>query len=141
VMLEANFSSPPPSCSVGTTRVFPDGSKDTSAFVVPTGKVLILTDIDGTIKEDIPWAVGDAVHLTALVKGPSNQEAVAFTASLVLSSESANSGITVVSSHSQSGGLVGAGTTLCLTASWARPTSGGAANVGMAHLHGYLINE
>src|SRR5262245_41456674 len=125
VMLEENLASPPTSCNVGVTRVFPDGSKDTSSFVVPAGKILIITDIKGVIGENITWFAGDVITLRALVIGPSNQEVEILSASGVLSSDSENSEVTAVDSHSQSGALVGPGKAVCLIAFWTRSNGGG----------------
>ena len=141
VMLEASLATPPPGCDAGVSRIFPDGSKDPSSFIVPSGKVLILTDIVGVIDEDVTWIVGDVVVLRALIKGPLNQDVEILRAAGVLFSDSANSGTTAVNIHSQSGGLAGSGTSICLRVAWSRPGGSGLASVRDAHLEGYLIDE
>ena len=80
VMLERSFSSVRGPCTdetgVATNRVFPDGTRE--VFVVPAGKALVLTDLEGEITKKLSaaWPVGSIGHLTATLTGAVENQTV-----------------------------------------------------------------
>ena len=52
-----------------TKRVFPDGTQE--SFIVPVGKALVITDLEGEItkKAGAGWPVGSVGYLTATLTG------------------------------------------------------------------------
>jgi len=66
VMLEyrGGVNEPCPVASYPMTRVFPDGT-NVAAFTVPPGMVLVVTDLEGIVRETVTWTAGRVAALTA----------------------------------------------------------------------------
>jgi hypothetical protein len=128
-------------CEMGfpTRRVFPDGTQE--PFVVPAGKALVITDLEGEItkKSGAGWPVGSIGYLTATLTGATANQTVR--ARSAITADAADAGVVTTNLHLQSGVVADSGAVICLTASVVVPgTFGAVANVGNdVRLHGYLI--
>ena len=142
VMLERSFTASRGPCGddlgVPTNRVFPDGTQE--AFVVPAGKALVLTDIEGEItkKYNAGWPIGSVGLLTATLTGAFANQTVR--ARTQINADAVSAGIATMNLHLQSGVVVDSGGSVCLRASVIYSTGVSSANVGAdVRLHGYLI--
>ena len=142
VMLQRRFTSGRGPCTgelgVPTNRVFPDGTQE--LFVVPTGKALVLTDLEGEITKNpnAAWFVGSVGVLTATLTGAVANQTVRARAQINADAHSA--GIATVKLHLQSGVVADSGASVCLRASVVYSNGGGIATLGTdVRLHGYLI--
>jgi len=144
VVLERRFDSTRGPCTgslgVPTNRVFPDGTRE--YFVVPAGKVFVLTDLEGEITEsyNATWSVGTIGMLTATLTGTvANQYVRGRTA---LDANAVNAGIATVKLHLQSGAVADAGATVCLSGLVIEKMGFRTANVGTdVRVYGYLIEQ
>ena len=121
-------------------RVFPDGSQE--SFVVPFGKALVITDLEGEItkKTAVAWPVGSIGYLTATLTGATANQAVR--ARTAITADAASAGIATMKLHLQSGVVADSGAVICLKALVVSSTFVGTANVGTdVRLHGYLITR
>ena len=122
-----------------TKRVFPDGTQE--SFIVPVGKALVITDLEGEItkKAGAGWPVGSVGYLTATLTGATANQTVR--ARSAITADAADAGVATMNLHLQSGVVADSGAVICLSASVNVPgTFFGAANVGTdVRLHGYLI--
>jgi hypothetical protein len=143
VTLVRSFASGRGPCTDGlvpTNRVFPDGTLE--AFVVPAGKALVLTDLEGEITKKLSayWPVGSVGHLTAVVTGAVANQTVRARTEIDAAAESA--GIATMKLHLQTGVVADSGAAVCLSASVVYSTGVSSANVGAdVRLHGYLIAQ
>lgn len=124
-----------------TVRVLPDGTK--VPFVVPPGRVLLLTDMQGIVSQLYPalWNanhVGRVVTLRARGANQNNYQILEATAPLTSGAIAA--GIAPVEIHLTSGVVMGPGSTVCVNASIMQ-SNGGFAAVGEARLQGILLDE
>lgn len=127
-------------CSGGTRpvrRILPDGSI-VAPFSVPEGKVLVLTDLDGVIDEDVPWTVGHIANLSVSATGFTS---ALLRASTPITADAVSSRILSMSTHLQSGALIGAGNAICVSASAIQPGGFAIAGVVRSDMRGYLIPE
>jgi hypothetical protein len=121
-----------------TNRVFPDGTQE--SFVVPTGRALVITDLEGEItkKPSVAWPVGSIGYLTATLTGAVANQTVR--ARTPITADAVSAGIATMELHLQSGVVADSGATICLRALVASSTFSGTSNVGTdVRLHGYLI--
>ena len=128
-------------CPQGTlpvSRIFPDGTVVPS-FTVPAGRMLVLTDLEGVVRENIPWTVGWVASLDALMA--SDPSRLLLRASGQVNSAAASGGTLPVSEHLQSGVVVGANLDVCVRAIVTFANGFGVARVSQARLQGYLISE
>jgi hypothetical protein len=119
-------------------RVFPDGTRE--LFVVPAGKALILTDLEGEITRNLAaaWPVGSVGLLTATITGAVANQTVR--ARTQINANAVSAGIATMNLHLQSGVVVDSGASVCLRALVVYSTGFSTANVGTdVRLHGYLI--
>ena len=140
VMLEYHGGGNEP-CSVGTfpvSRIFPDGTS-TPAFSVPAGKMLVLTDLEGIIRQDpgLLWTVGLVGDLAAIQNTPFPKPTLR--AFAPLTSEAVSGEMVSMGVHLQSGVVMGPNVTVCVVATVIFPNGGGVADVVRALLQGYLI--
>ena len=142
VVLERRFEATRGPCTadVGlpTNRVFPDGTR--ALFVVPAGKVFVLTDLEGEITEkyNAAWSVGAIGILTATLTGAVANQHVR--ARAPLDANAVNAGIATVKLHLQSGAVADAGATVCLSGVVVEKMGFVTANVGTdVRVYGYLI--
>ena len=127
-------------CPGGTwpvQRILPDGSV-VRPFSVPAGKVLVLTDLDGEIEEEVPWEVGEIGHLSVF---PLDSGSLALRASTQLTADAVSQKIVSMSTHLQSGALIGSERAVCVGASTTEPNGFAIADVRRADMRGYLIAE
>lgn len=125
---------------VPTNRVFPDGSEE--VFVVPAGKALVLTDLEGEITKKLSaaWPIGSVGHLTARLTGAVENQVVRARAQI--NADAVSAGIAAMELHLQSGVVADSGAAVCLSASVVYSTGVSSANVGTdVRLHGYLIDR
>jgi len=118
-------------------RVFPDGTRQ--GFVVPAGKVLVITDLEGEItkKPGGAWPVGGIGYLIANITGAVENQTLRARTQIT-----ADTDIASMALHLQSGVVADSGAVVCLRASVVTSTLVGAANVGNAvQVHGYLIAQ
>jgi hypothetical protein len=128
-----------PACTFGreaVQRVFPDGTRLNSAFVVPIGKVLVITDISATIRQNVPWSAGD-IALAALFAGSD----LVYNTGVAISSDAVSSGLLAINTTISSGALIGAGETPCLDGGVVIFNGGADADLGPFNMQGYLIDE
>jgi hypothetical protein len=125
--------------AVPVARVFPDGTS-VPTFVVPAGKVLVVTDLDGIIRQDVPWTVGRVGALGAGIPVGSITRAV-LAAHAPLNADAVSAGMVAMSLHSQAGYLFGPDVPVCVFASQIYPNGGSRAQVVRARLQGYLISQ
>jgi len=121
-----------------TNRVFPDGTQE--SFVVPVGKALVITDLEGEItqKLSVAWPVGSIGYLTATLTGATANQTVR--ARTAITADAASAGIATMKLHLQSGVVADSGAVICVRALVATSSFVGTANVGTdIRLHGYLI--
>jgi hypothetical protein len=120
--------------------VFPDGSEE--VFVVPAGKALVLTDLEGEITKKLSaaWPIGSVGHLTARLTGAVENQVVRARAQI--NADAVSAGIAAMELHLQSGVVADSGAAVCLSASVVYSTGVSSANVGTdVRLHGYLIDR
>ncbi|MGH9795174.1 MAG: hypothetical protein ACRD5G_10400 [Candidatus Acidiferrales bacterium] len=141
VVLAGTFV-PSPICTgpVNLVRVFPDATADTLPFVVPAGKVLVITDVQGKIEESVPWAAGE-IGLFRVVITDGTQQTHFEVHGEVSSNVAASAGLLVVDTHFQSGRLAGSGMSICVGAGVSSGTTGKAALAIGAEVQGYLIDQ
>lgn len=141
VTLERRFDStrgPCTSVGVPTNRVFPDGTRE--SFVVPAGKVFVLTDLEGEVTEKYgaAWSVGTIGMLTAVLTGGiSNQYVRARTP---LDADAVSAGIATTKLHLESGAVADSGAAVCLSAVVIEKMGFRTADVGTdVRAYGYLV--
>lgn len=141
VVLAGTFV-PSPVCTgqVNLVRVFPDATADTTPFVVPAGKVLVITDVQGKIEESVPWAAGE-IGLFRVFITDGTQETSFEVHGEVSSNVAALAGLLVVDTHFQAGRLAGPGMSICVGARVDSGTSSKAAIAIGAEVQGYLIDQ
>ena len=143
VMLQRRFTSIRGQVCTGelgvpTNRVFPDGTQE--LFVVPAGKALVLTDLEGEITKNLSagWPVGSIGVLTATLTGAVANQTVSARAQI--NADALSAGIVTMKLHLQSGVVVDSGASVCLRAFAVYSTGVSTAHVGAdVRLHGYLI--
>src|SRR4030095_8774128 len=121
-----------------TNRVFPDGTQE--SFVVPVGKALVITDLEGEITKyyGAGWQVGAIGYLTATLTGATANQTVR--ARTAITADAVDAGIATMNLHLQSGVIADSGAVICLRASIAFFNGFATATVGPdVRLHGYLI--
>jgi len=142
VMLEylGGGNEPCPGGTFPVTRILPDGTS-TSAFSVPAGKMLVLTDLEGIIRQDpgLQWTAGEVGALTAFQNSPFPRPTLR--ALGPLTSEAVSAEMVSMAVHVQSGVVMGPNVTVCVSAGVIFPNGGGVADVVQASLQGYLIAE
>jgi hypothetical protein len=143
-MLERSFTSGRGPCTddlgVPTNRVLPDGTRE--SFVVPAGRALVLTDLEGEItkKYNAAWPVGSVGLLTATVTGAVANQTVR--ARTQIDADAVSAGIATMKLHLQSGVVADSGASICLGAAVVYSFGFSSANVGAdVRLHGYLIER
>ena len=125
---------------VPADRVLPDGTQE--SFVVPLGKALVITDLEGEItkKTSVAWPEGSIGYLTATVTGAVANQTVR--ARAAITADAVSAGIATMKLHLQSGVVADSGAVICLRALVVSSTFSGTANVGTdVRLHGYLITR
>ena len=144
VVLERRFDSTRGPCTgslgVPTNRVFPDGTRE--YFVVPAGKVFVLTDLEGEITEKsaATWFVGTIGYLNATLTGTVANQHVRARASLDANAVSA--GIATMKLHLESGAVADSGAAVCLSAIVVEKMGFRSANLGTdVRVYGYLIER
>jgi hypothetical protein len=142
VTLERRFATARGPCTgelgVPVDRVFPDGTRE--LFVVPAGKALVLTDLEGEITKNLNagWPVGSIGLLTAVITGAVANQVVR--ARTQIDADAVSAGIATMNLHLQSGVVADSGAYVCLRASVVYSTGVSIASVGTdVRLHGYLI--
>lgn len=142
VMLQRRFTSGRGPCTgdlgVPTNRVFPDGTQE--PFVVPAGKALVVTDLEGEITKNLGagWFEGSIGVLTATLTGAVANQTVRARAQI--NADALTAGIVTTKLHLQSGVVADSGASVCLRAAVVYSNGSGIANVGTdVRLHGYLI--
>jgi hypothetical protein len=141
VQLETFGAPDPTPCTVGAQpvrRLFPDGSI-VAPFTVPDGKVLVLTDLSGVVREDVPWGQGLIATLTANMDNGASLSRLSARAQL--NADAVASTIMPLSTHLENGVLGGAGTPVCISAAVLFSNGFGIAGVNSAQIQGYLISE
>jgi hypothetical protein len=128
-----------PSGAVPVARVFPDGTS-VPAFVVPADSVLVITDVDGIIRQDVPWTLGYVGALAAGIPDGSITRPI-LAAYAPLNADAVSAGMVSMSLHSQAGYRFGPGVPVCVFASQIYPNGGSIADVLRARLQGYLISQ
>jgi hypothetical protein len=118
--------------------VFPDGTRE--SFVVPAGKVFVLTDLEGEVTEKYgaAWSVGTIGMLTAVLTGGiSNQYVRARTP---LDADAVSAGIATTKLHLESGAVADSGAAVCLSAVVIEKMGFRTADVGTdVRAYGYLV--
>lgn len=144
VTLQRRFTSGRGPCTaelgVPTNRVFPDGTQE--LFVVPPGKALVLTDLEGEITKNsnAAWFAGSIGLLTATLTGAVANPTMRARAQI--DADALSGGIVTVKLHLQSGVVADSGASVCLRASVLYANGNGIANLGTdVRLHGYLIDR
>jgi hypothetical protein len=131
-------------CPAGTlpvARILPDGTS-VPAFAVPPGKVLVVTDLEGTIREDVPWSAGSVGALHVGIQPGIQASARSLLAAFApLNADAVSSAIVSMNVHSQSGVLIGPNHSVCVFATVIFSNGGGVADVNRVNLQGYLIPE
>ena len=140
LQFQGGGNEPCPDGSFPVTRIFPDGTS-TSAFSVPAGKMLVLTDLEGIIRQDpgLQWTAGRVGALTAFQTSPFPRPTLR--ALGPLTSEAVSAEMVSMAVHVQSGVVMGPNVTVCVSATVIFPSGGGVADVVQASLQGYLIAE
>jgi hypothetical protein len=128
-----------PSGTVPVARVSRDGSYVPN-FAVPPGKVLVITDLDGLIRPDVPWTSGNIGSLSAGIQVGSITRTI-LSAYAPLTAATVSAGIVSMSVHSQAGVLFGPNVRVCLFATQIFPNGGSRSQVSRAKLQGYLIPD
>lgn len=142
VTLEDVFEQPG-SCESGvsTERIFPDGTR--APFAVPRGRVLVLTDVDGTVSSAYPavWDASHVGHIASLrVRVQSSGQTHWFDALTQVNSAAVSAQVLPVQNHLQTGVAAGAGSLVCVGAIISMGNGGFVAK-GRARIHGYLMNQ
>jgi len=139
VMLEyrGGVNEPCPVASYPMTRVFPDGT-NVAAFTVPPGMVLVVTDLEGIVRETVTWTAGRVAALTAFSTAGSSPRIRAYAP---LITEAVFGGVVSMNVHLQSGVVIGPNLNVCVSASVFTQNGFTAAAVSQALLQGYLIAE
>ena len=106
---------------------------------MPAGRLLVITDLEGIIRPGIPWTAGQVGGLNVLIN--SQFPRMFLRAHGPLTSEAVSAGMVFMSTHAESGVVVGPLLSICVAANVSHPNGGGAADVGQARLQGYLISE
>jgi hypothetical protein len=119
-------------------RVFPDATS-VPTFVVPA-KCWFVTDLDGIIRQDVPWTVGRVGALGVGIPVGSITRAV-LAAHAPLNADAVSAGMVSMSLRSQAGYLFGPDVPVCVFASQIYPNGGSRAQVVRARLQGYLISQ
>lgn len=125
--------------AVSVARVFPDGTS-VPAFVVPADSVLVITDVDGIIRQDVPWTLGYVGALGAGIPVGSINRAI-LAAHAPLNADAVSAGMVSMSLHSQAGYRFGPGVPVCVFATQIYPNGGSTADVVRARLQGYLVSQ
>jgi hypothetical protein len=125
--------------AVPVARVFPDGTS-VPAFVVPADSVLVITDVDGIIRQDVPWTLGYVGALGAGIPVGSITKTI-LAAYAPLNADALSAGMVSMSLHSQAGYRFGPGLPVCVFATQIYPNGGSTADVVRARLQGYLITQ
>jgi len=141
VHLEAGLNSPDCGGSRAMRRILADGTIE-QPFVVPAGKVLILTDMVGAVGnfQNQFWEVGRIASLSVEFQTePDQPRLFAWT---TITGDSEASRITVVEAHSQTGVAGGPNATVCAGAGILSLGGGqNIARVEYASVQGYLISQ
>ena len=127
-----------PESTVPLSRILPDGTVD-DAFSVPAGRMLVLTDLEGIIRPGIPWTAGHVGGLSVRINSQSPRTFLR--AHGPLTSEAVSEGLVFMSTHVQSGAVIGPLFSICVFANVSHANGGGIAEVKEARVHGYLISE
>jgi hypothetical protein len=103
--------------------------------------MLVLTDLEGIIRQsgNLTWTAGEVGSLN--VSASSQIPRIFLRAYGPFTNEAVSAGMVFMSTHAESGVVVGPLLTICVGANVNFPNGGGAANVSQARLHGYLISE
>jgi hypothetical protein len=130
-------------CEFGTSteRIFPDGTRE--PFVVPRGRVLVLTDMQGAVSARYPivWTtahVGFIATLGATIQGVGQPQY--FEARAQVNGAAVSAQILPLEFHLQTGVVAGPGSIVCLRGSLGKANSGFAANA-RARFQGYLMDQ
>ena len=142
VMLQRRFAAGRGACTdalgLPTNRVFPDGTQE--LFVVPAGKALVVTDLEGEVIKNpqAGWSTGSIGVLTATLTGAVANQTVRARAQI--NAEALSGGIVTTKLHLESGVVADSGASVCLRASVVHSNGSGTAYVGTdVRLYGYLI--
>ena len=129
-----------PESTVPLSRILPDGTVD-DAFLVPAGRMLVLTDLEGLIRPNanVGWVAGEVGGLN--VQTNSQSPRTFLRAYGPFTNEAVSMGFAFVSTHVQSGAVVGPLFSICVFANVSHANGGGVAEVNEARVHGYLISE
>ena len=121
-------------------RIFADGSVE-QPFAVPAGKVLIITDLQGTVRRfaDNMFPAGRIASLVVSVGTEPDQPRFAARAAITADAES--SGIITVEAHSETGIAGGSNGLLCAGAAVLSHGGVNLASVDRASVQGFLIPE
>ena len=144
VMLQRRFTSGRGPCTgelgVPTNRVFPDGTQE--LFVVPAGKALVLTDLEGEITKNLnaAWFVGSIGVLTATLTGAVANQTVRARAQI--DGDALSASIVTIKLHLESGAVADSGAAVCLSAIVVEKMGFRSANLGTdVRVYGYLIER
>ena len=123
--------------SIATTTLAPNGGFGSVPFTVPTGRVLVITDMSATVTEaNVPWDEGEFVVLGLKIASPERtlfQKSVEISAAVA----AATQGVVVIDGHFISGALIGENKVPCVQGS----LLGGNGTVSNVRLQGYLIDQ
>lgn len=120
--------------SEATATLSPSGAFGSVPFTVPSGRVLVITDISATVTENVAFVEGAFAILGLRIAAP---ERTIFTKAVEISAAVALEGVVAIDGHSISGALIGENKVPCVLG---QSTAGGA-TVSNIILHGYLIDE
>ena len=128
---------------IGAKRVHPDGSLDSDQFVVPEGKLLVLTDFGIGVRErgDYPW---DSKRLIAVEVNAEPSESfvdTVYQTSFPITSDLQEIGEAWVDRTLASGAVVGAGRYLCIKAGFGFDANNRVSMINLTKLYGYLIDQ
>ena len=128
-----------PNFSREVLRILPDGSF-VQSFTVPPGKMLVLTDLEAIVeqRESLPWSPGDLASVRAFFASASS---TVMHAHAPLTPQAVSAEVVAVSTHLESGGVIGSNVAVCISAGITRLHGGYAADLAEARVHGYLIDE
>ena len=100
-----------PGSTVPLSRILPDGTVD-DAFSVPAGRMLVLTDLEGIIRPGIPWTAGQVGRLNVRLNSQSPRTFLR--AYGPLTNEAVSEGMVFMSTHVESGAVVGPFFSICV---------------------------
>jgi hypothetical protein len=121
----------------GLLRIFPDGFEETSAFEVPTGKMLVVTDVDWQVSKDPTAFLTTRILIVRL-----GLETVDFyRTSTTVTPDIVTGGLAGGNDRSVSGVVFGPGTSPCIAATTSDNSGGAVHTLTSTFVRGYLIDR